>query len=194
MKKQFDGMYFDLEERLANLGHQAAGADYYLKGIELIREKIREMEQLGKASLDGRVAEVDYFRWVWPRFYGKLLFFIRLYRFDLRRQSLSEKAIQELIVREEKRIAHFFRANGEFWLYWRSGSPVLDEQFTREYSRALLLEPLALVIDSEGATLGSYKAAWCLAMESYKAWLEKEMEKAGGPGDLTHYWVTSTYW
>jgi hypothetical protein len=89
-----------------------------------------------------------------------------------------------MIRREERRVTAFFRANREFWTYYRSGSPVLDEQFTRKHSQSRIFEPLALVIDQDGATLGSYRAAWCLAMEGYRTWLAEERKPQSDPAGL----------
>lgn len=177
----------ELEKSLSGLDRQAAGPDRYGKGIGMIVEKIRVVRGLAGRHMGTRAAEVEYFRHIWPAFYGKLLLYIRQYQFELARLSMPRRAMGRLIRREERRAADFLRDNRAFWMYCRAGSSTLDEQFTRTYSHSRVFDPLALVIDQEGATLSSYRAAWCLAMEGYAAWLAEERERllmpaSQGPG------------
>ena len=177
MEKPFLPLYVSLKEALRSQDHALTGIDRYARGIELIRETISQVGSLGVKQIRGRETEITYFRNVWPIFYGKLFLYIQLYHFELRRLSLPSRVRQVLIQREEKRVAAFFRANREFWMYYGSGSAVLDEQFTRKQSQSRIFDPLALVIDQEGTTLGSLKAARCLAMEAYRDWLVQEQER-----------------
>jgi RHS repeat-associated protein len=156
--------------------------------VGIISERIRELHRGAGKLPAGREAEVFFFRNIWPGFYSRLFYYLQLYLFELRRLSLPAAALRELIRQEEKKVSRFFRMNREFWMYFRSGAAVLDEQFTRAYSQARIFDPLALVIDQERATLGSYRAAWGMAMERYGGWLAGEGERvehpAGfGPGE-----------
>lgn len=187
MKKPFEGLYIQLEKSLAALGREQEGLERYGRGIVMIRERIGEMRVLGRKFVTGRETEVEFFRRVWPVFYGKLLLYIRLYRFEAYRVSLPVEQVPALIAREERRVAGFFRKNREFWMYFRSGTVVLDEQFTRAYSQSRLFDPLALVIDPEGATLASYRAACGLAMEGYMVWLAEEKGRLLQPEGLGDY-------
>ena len=190
MEKAFLQLYVSLEKTLNTQHHALNGIDRYARGIEVIRETISQITPLGRKEIQGRDAEVAYFRHVWPVFYGKLLLYIRLYHFELHRQSMPGGALPAMIRREERRVVAFFRANREFWMYYRSGSLVLDEQFTRKHSQSRIFDPLALVMDQEGATLGSFRAARCLEMEGYRTWLAQEQgrgEELSGPGDGKDY-------
>jgi len=181
MKKPFDTLFVNLEKSLKTLDRELSAADRYSRGVVMIREKILQMRALAKKFITGRETEVEFFRRVWPAFYGRLLLYIKLHHFEVCRLSIPVTALPALIRREEKRVATFFRVNREFWMYYRDGSGSLDEQFTRAYSQSRIYDPLALVIDLDGATLGSYRAAWCWAMEAYRAWLEEEKERVMAP-------------
>ena len=192
MIKPFDGLYEALERALAEVDRDVDDPNRYLKCIELVRGAFFEMRASGMEFLKDNQREVGYFRSVWPWFYGKLLFYIRLQRFEQGRGALPERALKNMIAREEQRVARFFRINGEFWLYYQCDAPILNEQFTRAYSRGRLFEPLALVIDPDGATLGSYRAAWCVAMAFYKGWLGNERARIASAGELSDYsWDTT---
>ena len=54
---------------------------------------------------------------------------------------------------------------------------MIAPQFTRAYSRACLLDPLSQVLDPEGATVASYRAAWGLAFEHCRQYLAKVSDK-----------------
>jgi len=177
MKKPFDALYAGLEAALQGLGPDLAAVDRYSRGLSLIRDKIGEVQVLGRKSITGPDTEVAYFRDVWPIFFGRMFYYLRLYQFELQRLSHGPEGMLELLHREERKVERFARAHREFWMYYRSGSGALDEQFTREYSRARVYDPLALVIDPSGATLASYRGAWCLAMEGYQAFLWRERER-----------------
>ena len=181
MKKPFDALYAGLQKSLGALEREADGIDRYSRGISVIRDSIREVRALGRKSISARVAEVAFFREVWPAFYGQLFLYVQLHQLELVRRSLPADAVPDLLAREEGRVTAFFGSNREFWAYYRGGAGILDEQFTRAYSQARLFDVLAPVIDQEGATLASYRAAWCLAMEGYGARLASERERLSGP-------------
>lgn len=181
MKKPFDALYAGMERDLAGMGPELRGADRYARGIGLIRERIPELQALGNKWMAGPDREVEYFRDVWPAFFGRLFLYIRLHGLELERLPLGRDAWLAVIERERRRVSAFFRVHGEFWAYYRAGA--LDEQFMRAYSRARVFDPLALVIDPAGATLASYRAAECIAMEVYAGWLAGALEDATGPAN-----------
>ncbi|HLZ15626.1 MAG TPA: RteC domain-containing protein [Cyclobacteriaceae bacterium] len=175
MIKPFDALYVDLEKalKLGEKGH--AGPEKYLHGIELIRGAIGKLRtRWTKLTPCEPATEIEFFRNVWPLFHAKLFLYICLYGTDLRRATMPADAWATAIANEERQIQAFFRQNEDFWQYYRSGAPAINEQFTRAYSQSRIFEPMALVLDQEGATLASYRAAWCLAMDSYGKWLKEE--------------------
>jgi RteC protein len=174
MRKPFDGLYASLEKSLNDLDRRLTGADRYSQGIGLIRATIGELPAVSRKFITGRETEVIYHREVWPWFYGKWLLYIWQYRFELDRLAVESAAIPELIRREERKAAAFFRSHREFWMYYKSGSQVLDDHFTKTYTQSRVLDPLVLALDQGSATIGSYRAAWGLAMEAYRNWLAEE--------------------
>ena len=187
MRKPFDTMYAGLNKDLLQLDQGLRPVDRYARAVTVIGERIGKVRALARKALGSRVGEVDYFRAVWPAFYGALFLYAELYKFEQVSFSLAAGSRKRLVQREIGRVGAFFQRNREFWMYYRSGSTVLDEQFTRAYSQARVLEPLALVIDPDGATVASYRAAWCRAMEGYGVWLADERDRLAGPGPVGDY-------
>lgn len=163
---------------------EMAGPDGYNKAIFTVRERIIELQALATKRVRGRETEIYYFREVWPVFFAKLFYYTKVYGFEMERRALSADAGAGLFRREEMEAARYFRGNREFWLYYKAGSPVIDGQFTREYSRGCVYDYLSLVADSSGATLASYRAAWGLAYESYMIFLKREWERLDDPAGL----------
>ena len=174
MTKPFDTLYADLEKALKLGDRKHRGPERYLRGIELIRQKIGKVRTQDARYIQNGAREVEYFREVWPAFYGKLFLYIRLYGLELRRETSCRDAWSDVITAEEDEVDAFFQQNWEFWQDYRSGAAAITEQFTRAYSTGRILDPLALVLDPEGATLASFRAATCLATFSYAEWLAEE--------------------
>lgn len=194
MTKPFDALYSDLKRRL-QIGDQSDGRpELYLHGIGVIREYIGKLRPLGLKFIKDDGKEIEYFRDVWPAFYGKLFLYIRLYSLELQRGLVPVDSWPAMIGAEEGKAAAYFRKNREFWQYYRSGARVIDQQFTRAYSRERILDPLAMVIDTD-ATLASYRAACCLAMYEYLEWLKEERASLSvgqlSAADLGYSWGAS---
>jgi hypothetical protein len=187
MQKPFDSLYAGMENALRQLGQDLDPLDRNTRALVLVGERIREMTAAAPGVVTSAALEVSYFRDVWPAFYGALFLYAHLHQFE----QVSFSSVAEFRTRrvqhELARVSAFFHRNREFWMYYRSGSQVLDEQFTRAYSRQRVLEPLSLVIDPQGATLASYRAARCRAMEGYGGWLAEERDRLSGPGSVGDY-------
>lgn len=177
MKTQFETLFVNLEKSLDSLDQNLAGLDRYARGIELIKEKVLEIRALGTRFIKGRDTEVEFFRTVWPAFWGKLLLYWQLYQFEKQRWTTPPEGMEEFISLELRQVAAFFQSNQEFWMRYRRRLPALDEEFTRASSQSLTLDPVSLLMDGKAATMGSYMAAQCEAMESYKVFLYRERER-----------------
>lgn len=187
--KPFQGLLASLEEDGARAEAAPSRIDGYSRAILATRERISQMQALAPKALRSRDGEVTYFREIWPRVYGQLFYYQRVHAFYMERSALPPDRLAGMIRREELEAARYFRVNREFWLYYSSRSPVIDGQFTREYSRACVYDPLCLVIDATGATLASYQAAWGLAWERYISFLGKQKEgPATGEREHRYEW------
>lgn len=179
--KPFQGLLASLEEDGARAEAAPSRIDGYSRAILATRERISQIQALAPKALRSRDGEVAYFREVWPRVYGQLFYYQRVHAFYMERSGLPPDGLAGMMRREELEAARYFRTHREFWLYYSSRSPVIDGQFTREYSRACVYDPLCLVIDATGATLAGYRAAWGVAWERYISFLAAEKFKLEHP-------------
>jgi|GEM_PF-3131767 len=145
----------------------------YAGAIITARGRVKQMQALAPKVLKSREGEVIYFREIWPTVYGHLFYYHVAHDFLAKRALVPAESVPAL-ARNEGRVARrFLRKNWEFWLNYRSRATVIDDQFVRTYSQNCIHEPLSMVLDSDGATLASYKAAWGLAFTDLLALLDK---------------------
>lgn len=177
MKPPFDAVLSNLVKSI-NSQNRDRPIDRYDKAILLIRESIQEIKVLERAFIKGRDSEIEFFRTVWPVFFGKLILYVYLHEFEIRRLSIPDnRALRALMRRERRGVTFFLRTQREFLKEYRSGSPVRDKLFTRAFSNYFTNHQLMQLIDEEGATLGGCRVAQCLAMEGYRAWLAREWRR-----------------
>ena len=144
--------------------------------ILIVRKSIGELRAGMEPFADGD-AEMVFFRGVWPVFYGKLFYYLLLHEFEQDRLGIPAAALSELIGRGELEVRQFFRRNRDFWQYYKTGSSLIAEQFTRGYSDRCMFDSMCQVLDREWATVASYRAARGLAYEGYQHFLQLEKGK-----------------
>ena len=183
MRKEFLALYNEMETTINEILSEYAGIAGYAKVLENTWERIVRLKPLSRKMLNTRDGEIDYFRNVWPAFYGRHFFFLKVHNFEISRAVPG--CVETLIGEEEQGIAHFFKINYEFVKYYLSGSQTIDNDFTRAQSLKKTFEELALVIDPDHATVASYRAAWCIAYSEYKEFLHRELERLKNPHLVT---------
>ena len=170
----------EMLEGLATVDADRPPGEGYGGMILIVRKSIAELRAAMELFTD-RESEVGFFRNVWPVFYGKLFYYLLLHEFEQDRLGLPATALAELIGRGEREVQQFFRRNREFWQYYKTGSALIAEQFTRSYSDGCVFDPLCQVLDREYSTVASYRAARGLAYEGYGHFLQEEKERAARP-------------
>ena len=73
--------------------------------------------------------EIHFFKEEKPRFYSKLIYFLKVYRIETRRPTGSNETQQKYLQKELRRLTHYFEENLQFYQYYRSGSTYLDEKY-----------------------------------------------------------------
>jgi hypothetical protein len=168
----YEGLYVRLESTLEELD-SATGAGGRDREICAVVTAIEELRVGLPAALADRESEITFFYKIWPWFYSKLFYYNLVDRFELDLAIHPAESLPGLMQREERRAVRFFHEHREFWGCFKRGSSLIAEQFTRVYSRSCQLDPLSQVLDPEGATVASHRAAWGLAFEEYRRYLAK---------------------
>jgi hypothetical protein len=168
----FEALYCRLEATLEEFD-SATGTESGRREVELVLAAITELRSGMAPALEDRDSEIAFFYTIWPRFYGKLFYYQLADAFDSDRSVEAAETLPALIRREDRRAVRFFREHREFWRFYKQGSALIAPQFTRAYSHACFQDPLSQVLDPEGATVASHRAAWGLAFEQYRQYLAK---------------------
>jgi len=182
--KLYTEMELALEE--SELGRRPG--EGYAGLMRIVAQSIRELRRVTELPFPDETKESAFFHEVWPQFYSKLFYYQLVNGFELDRLGVSADTLPDLIGREERKVQQFFRKNWDFWQHYRSGSQAITAQFTRMYSASCLLDPQSQVLDSEWATIASYRAAWGLAYESYFAYLQRAANSMESGGKRRYEW------
>lgn len=87
--------------------------------------------------------EVRFFKETKPRFYRHLIYFSKVMHMELERPAGGAQTQQKFLIREQKRLAYFFRKYKDFYKYLRSGASYLDKKlFMRESNNLPLPQEL----------------------------------------------------
>jgi hypothetical protein len=166
-------LYTEMESALEEAELVRRPDEGYARLMTIVGQSIRQLKTLTELPFPDETKESAFFREVWPRFYSKLFYYQLVNGFELDRLGVAAETLLDLIRREERKIQLFFRKNREFWWDYRSGSAAITGQFTRRYSVSCLFDPLSQVLDSEWATIASYRVASGLAYELFLDYLQR---------------------
>lgn len=84
--------------------------------------------------------EINFFKNIKPLFLAKLIYFQKIYKIQFHLPFGYSGTVKNYYLNELEKIDDFFKANNEFYSYYRSGSDSLDEiYFTRKEPDSWLL-------------------------------------------------------
>lgn len=152
------------------------------QSIEVVRDYLQKLrDYIVPYEFRDKQQEIRFFRQVKPRFYSRLIYYLRVFDIETHCPSASYGLQQELLQDELKRIKYFFRQNMEFYNYYTSGATYLDEQlFTRGNCDLLLArDEYSMVLDQAFSTVHSYKLSRILAYNALQQYLEKALRHVG---------------
>lgn len=117
--------------------------------------------------------EIRFFKEIKPRFYCKLIYFIRLFEIETNRSGGSVKAQRKYLRKQLAGINRYQEENQAFHKYYRSGANYMDEQYFVRYKFDILvgLEASYLDYDRAFCTSHDWKVAAFLANEQLVVYL-----------------------
>lgn len=142
----------------------------YAGAIIKTRERITAMQQLAAKALKSREGEITYFREIWPRVFGHLFYYHQAHDFLTKRALVSADGWAALAQREGQEARRFFRRNWDFWLSYISGSPVINDQFSRAYSRAKTKKVELRAVNEKIERLEEKVVNDVIEPKTYKVW------------------------
>jgi hypothetical protein len=81
-----------------------------------------------KENFDSTRDEIDYYKTVKPLFKSQIEYYNLVYQSELLRPK-ERSELKEFWIKEQQRLTKFIHENQEFYLYHKSGSTRLDEEY-----------------------------------------------------------------
>jgi hypothetical protein len=126
--------------------------------------------------------EIYFFKELKPRFYARLIYFIRLFDIETNRPDGSKGAQAKYLKKHLAAIKRYCQDNMTFYKYYRSGATYLDNvYFTRDkYDLLIGIDVSYFDCDQHFCTSHDYKAATLLANEQLAAYLSNSLSRLNG--------------
>jgi len=134
---------------------------------------------LSKYSFQDTAEEINFFKNIKPNFLSNLIYFQTVYRIQFHLPFGDTATVKNYYLKELEKINDFFKANSEFYSYYRSGATSLDEfYFTRkEPDPWLLLNFEDYETDPNFTTIYDQKIAKILALKLVSEFLHTSIKK-----------------
>jgi hypothetical protein len=123
---------------------------------------------IDQENFDSKRDEIEYYKTVKPLFKSQIEYYNLIYQSELLRPK-ERSELKEFWIKEQQRLDKFIRENPEFYIYYKSGSTTLDEEyflstgFTDDQGNALYYDNFIALI---------------LALERYTSYVQNEMINA----------------
>ena len=123
--------------------------------------------------------EINFFKNIRPKFLAKLIYFQKVYKIQFHLPLGYSEMVKNYYLKELEKINDFFKINGEFFSYYRSGATSLDEiYFTRkEPDSWILFNSEDYETDFLFTTIYDQKLAKILAFKLVSEFLKSEIKK-----------------
>lgn len=183
-----------ITEQLEQIDQEEESALYKAeKSIHVTKaamEKIRE--HISQFTFETAEEEIHFFKEIKPRFYSKLIYYLKVFNIETRRPNGGHKAEEKFLRKEMQKLTHFFDNNLEFYQYYRTGSSYLDEKYFLRGSQDLYLtlDPHYFNTDPSFSTSHDYKVAKLIANELLRIYLNKAIEEAAQQTESINRYIT----
>ncbi|MDP4254665.1 MAG: RteC domain-containing protein [Bacteroidota bacterium] len=182
MERFIDDLLVRQRADLDEIGREKNAILRYYLSIKRVEQSIDEMKEwLGDHPFNSKEDEIMYFRHLAPKVYWRLFYLIKMHLVESYRPSVSRERFREVLKEELKGVEAFFTRNTEICRYYYQHTSYWDEYlFTRKGQGHWNLEEPGIFIEGDFC-IGTYWAAWMMANEHYRAWLEEEIETLSRP-------------
>ena len=149
------------------------------KNIVIIETYIKRLRrQVIQNGFDSIHEEITFFKHVKPRFFGKLIYHVKLYNIESKRPRGSAKFQVEYFDAEIKKMEIYFNDHLEFYRYYQFGATSLDEQYFLRGQSDLRSpnESYHYYTDGEFSTCHDITVSTILAFNMLIKYLRQEIE------------------
>ena len=179
-------LYKDLELQLENTWRNQNSVLYLAQqSVRVTKNIIEQLKEIvGVYRFEKEEDEIFFFKEVKPLFYSKLIYYVDIFRIELRRPTGSNKTVENYIYNELNRLKSFFENHLPFYEYYRSGLSHLDkEYFLRgKHNIDVSLDSYYFNTDVNFCTGHDYTVSRILANEQVRIYLNRVLEELSKTG------------
>lgn len=179
MEAKFDGLLLKLEKQLATLANQPPNLRVK-KEISIIKQALAELEdQVSFDSLKDQSNEIEFFKYIKPKFYSQLIFAIEYYNVQQMMPLSVGKLQNQFLQNQLEYISRFFRQHEFFYQYYRLGGIELDEfYFLRGVKNPGIMPVDFPELAPDFATIGDYLFSKFIALEKLQLILITQINRS----------------
>lgn len=174
-------LYGSLQDQLKNIASENDNAiQISERSIETTRKALEELQNyILQYNFRDVYEEILFFKFVKPKFYSHLIYYLKVLRIESRRPLGSHKTEETYFQRELHRLTDYFDNNLDFYQYYRRGATYLDDKyFLRGKSdNYLFLNEHYISSDPRFTTTHDHKVAKILAHELLRIYLNTALEE-----------------
>ena len=171
----------DLEEKLVDLKSETDHILVYSeKAVMSCKSALLEMQDIiQQHGFSGEQDEIEFFKNIKPKVYGKLLYYAKIFSIETRRPNSRNKVQRKFLIQEQDKIAAFQNDNLEFYQYYRCNTTNLDDRFfvRGKADIRLCIGSLHFLIDPNFSTSHDHTVSVIMAYDMLSVYLKTEIEK-----------------
>lgn len=169
MQSNLERIVFEKEN---NSCYAEAAVHIVLKTLDQLREWVKTHH------FENKQQEIEFFKSIKPTFSSKLIYFNEMFRMETEKPEGSSKALSKYYNNEEKRINEFYKANLDFYKYYRSQNTSRDKQYftRRKYDVKIGIDSYFFQSDFDFNTTHDFLVARIVANELLQQYLNKKRE------------------
>jgi hypothetical protein len=124
--------------------------------------------------------EIEFFKYIKPRFYSKYIYHISIYNFHIKKPAGSDEILKAYISSQLADLKHFFDKNQVFYQYYRANSNYLDNFYFTRGNFDIYHEIDDFQGDEMFSTSHDYKVSKLIANEQFQEYLLTKCKEASG--------------
>lgn len=124
--------------------------------------------------------EMEFFKYIKPKFYSKYIYYISIYNFHIKRPTGSDEILKAYISVQLADLTRFFDMNQVFYQYYRSNSNHADSFYFTRGNFDIYTEIDGFQGDEGFSTSHDYKVSKLIANEQFQEYLLMKCREANG--------------
>lgn len=135
-------------------------------------------EAVKNHAFENKQQEIEFFKYIKPAFSSKLIYFNEIFRIETEKPEGSPKTVDKFYNNEEKRLNEFYKANFEFYKYYRSRNTSRDKKYftRRKCDIKMGIDSYFFQSDFDFNTTHDFLVAQILANKLLQQYLNKKRE------------------